>query len=259
MPSVSHPFQYVFPIVLTPSQKITTSIFTEADSSFILERMWMTNSDGVGGASPFTVQFKDSALNYTWSNRPVRSENIFGTLEFPAKLLDPMPLPPSTEIECSFANLDAVNSNTIEIVLDGYRVYTPVDLPSRRWFQYVKDNALPASDVVSDSLQINGDSDFLVRKLIAQKDNDASLRLATTEMSGRYLSSQFISLANSFGRALLPNVLQHPIKLGKLTLVQYEMRNQVALANGVQLCFEGLKMWGNQYMPVESGSPMARR
>ena len=147
----------------------------------------------------------------------------------------------------------------IEIVLDGYRVYSQVDLPTRRWFQYVKDNALLPSDVISDSLQINGDSDFLMKKLICNKDGEATFRMATTEMSGRYLSSQFASLSNTFGRALLPNTLQHPIKLGRLSLLQYEMRNQVPIPNQVQLCFEGIKMWGNQTSAEGSGTAFGRR
>lgn len=249
MPSASHPFSYVFPVVLTPGQRLVTSIFTESDSTFIVEKMLMTNSDGLGGAAPFTVLFKDSAFNYAWANNPVRSENIFGTIEFPMQVLDPIPLPPSTELQGEFTNLDLVNTNTIEIVLEGYRVYAPMDNPTRRFYQYIKDTALPASDIITDSLQINGDSDFLVRKLVATKDGEATLKMASTEMSGRYLSSQFISLSNQFGRALLPNILQHPIKLGRLTLLQYEMRNQIALANSVQLCFEGVKMWGNQSKP----------
>ena len=253
MANKGHTFSYVITAALTAGQKTQVSIITEADSTFLVERMYARY------IRDFKVQFTDSVFNYKWSNLPVYAANIFGTPEFPAKILDPIALPPSTELLVDLENLDAVNPSDIEIVLEGWRIYAPVALSTRRWYQYVKNTVLPASDVVSDSLQINGDSDFLIKKLIARKDGEASLRMASTEMAGRYLTSQFIQLSNQFGRAILPNIIAHPLKLGRLTLLQYEMRNLTAASNTVQLCFEGVKMWGSQTAAEEITPAMARR
>lgn len=236
----SHLYSYRISKTLTALQSnAPVSITTESDSWFLVERMYALNT------GDFKTWINDSALNYNWSNLPVHNYNMFGTVEFPAELCDPIPLAPSTEITARLTDLSNL-PNTIEIVLEGYRSYQPLENKNRRWYQYVKDITIAGSNMTSDSLQINADSDFLVKKLNAYKDAEADIKMASTEMAGRYLMNDYISLGNLFGRALLPNKLRHPLKLKRQTLLQLEMRNQSALSNTIQLCFEGVKLWGNE-------------
>lgn len=226
--------------------KIQDEIKIQSDSYFDIQRIYVVDN----GA--FKVSLKDSYLNYAWQSDPVHRDNLCGTPEFPAFLLDPVLMPPNTSIFLEYENLVA-GANALQLVLEGSRRFGPKfpsdaelsDRSRKRWFQYVYDVTLPANSIKTFVEQINADSFFLCKKLMAVKTGDAALRMAISTLGNRNLSDRRINLDNIFGRALRPNALpkNQRIPLGPNSTVQFEAEDLSGADNDIQLCFEGVKSW----------------
>ena len=233
-----HYYQNAVSASLLANERKTVTIQLEADSGFIIKRMYAINT-GV-----FSTIIRDSAINYSWSNYPVNNANLYGTPQFPAVLQDPFFLPPSTEIQFELQDLSG-NPNTIQIVFEGYRSYVAQPVEKKRLFTYVKDFVIAPSDLLSDTLQSNSDSDFVIKKLMATYGTaqSAMIKYNMSTLGGRNLQNQFVNLDNIFGSAVLPNILPDPITMEPLAIMQFTLQNLIPFVNTIQVAFEGLKIW----------------
>lgn len=228
-------FLYTFPsqTTLAAGERRDVSITTDNDSWFIVEKM-VAYYD-----SPFKTIIRDTSKNLGWSNIAIRSENLFGTAQFPNRLKTPQALPPSTTVTFDLQNLDLVNANTIQIVLEGYRMYSPAKESGKRFYVYAVDFSLPANNIIDTTIQISNLGDFTVEKLVRYADGQAQARISASGLSGRNLTSGLVRLDNMFGNALNPNIVRHPFTLVKNSIIQLYTQNLEALPNAIQLCFEG--------------------
>ena len=227
-------FSYVTPPAnYLAGERRDITIQTDNDSWFIVEKM-VAYSD-----NSFQTLIRDTSKNLGWSNIAIRSENMFGTAQFPTRLKTPQVLPPSTTVTFDIANLDLVNPNGIQIALEGYRMYAPAKESGRRWYTYAVDFALPANNIIDTTVQISNLGDFSVEKLVRYADGQAQVRISASGLSGRNLTGGLIRLDNLFGNALNPNIIRHPFVLVKNSILQLYAQNLEAVVNNVQLCFEG--------------------
>jgi len=227
-------FSYILPpTTLAAGERRDVSIQTDNDSWFIIEKM-VASYD-----ASFKTIIRDTSKNLGWSNIAIRSENLFGTAQFPNRLKTPQALPPSTTVTFDLQNLDLVNPNNIQIALEGYRMYSPAKESGRRFYVYGVDfNLLPAN-IIDTTIQISNLGDFTVEKLVRYADGQAQTRFSASGLSGRNLTSGLVRLDNLFGNALNPNIIRHPFTLVKNSIIQLYTQNLEAVPNSVQLCFEG--------------------
>lgn len=243
-----HLFQYVSKKIIPAGigSTIQDEIKIDSDSFFDIQKMY--NVDG----GDFKIMIRDTYLNYTWMSYPAFRECVFGTIEFPSILYDPILLPPTTSILVEYTNLVAA-PNPVECVFEGARRYSQKfpsdaemsDRSRKRWFQYVFNVSVPASNKVTKVESINADSFFLTKKLIHKKTGDAQNRVAVSTLGNRNLSNVMVSLDNMYGRALRPNSLprNQRIPLPPNSVLQFEVQDLSGADNEIQLVFEGVKNW----------------
>ena len=227
-------FSYILPsTTLAASERRDVTITTDNDSWFIVEKMTAYYD------ASFKTIIRDTSKNLGWSNIAIKAENLFGTAQFPTKMKTPQALPPSTTITFDLQNLDTVNPNQIQIALEGYRMYSPAKESGKRFYIYGVDFALPPNNILDTSIQISNLGDFTVEKLVRYADGQAQARISASGLSGRNLTSGLVRLDNLFGNALNPNMIRHPFKLVKNSIIQLYAQNLEAITNNIQLCFEG--------------------
>lgn len=237
-------FSYVTPpTTLAAGERRDISLVTDNDSFFVVEKMVAVYDYS------FKTLIRDTAKNLGWSNIPIRSENLFGTAQFPTKMMTPIILSPSTTVTFDLQSLELVNPNGIQIALEGYRVYEPVKEGNKRFYIYAADFALPANNILDNTVQISNLGDFTVEKLVRYADGQAQARISASGLAGRNLVSGLIRLDNLFGNALNPNYVKHPYTLEKNSILQIYAQNLEAAVNNVQLCFEGNIKLGGETSP----------
>jgi hypothetical protein len=227
-------------------QRIQAMVTMDPDSYFWVRKMYNTDN------GPFSVQLRDSFLNYTWQDHYVYRDNIFGTPEYPAVLLDPILLPPRVNVIAELENFSE-EENEVEIVFEGTRCYgskipsdTEIsDSMRKRWFQYVFDDMVPANARVIKTFSANADAFFLTKKLMAVKTGDFAVRASLSSLGSRAISDKLINADNMFGRAVRPNVLPkyQRIPYPPNSIAQFELQDLSGANNTLQIVFEGVKVW----------------
>lgn len=238
-------YQFLYPIsaTLNPAERRDISVTTDNDSSFIVEQL-VAYYD-----YPFKALGRDTAMTLNWSNVAIRSENLFGTAQFPNKIGTPIVLPPSTTVTFDVQSLELALPNYIQIGLMGYRYYGPMAKQNRRFYVNALDFSVPANNMLDTTLNISSLGDFMVEKYVRFADGQAEVRMSASGLSGRQLTSGLVRLDNMFGNALNPNVLKHPYKLVANSIIQAYIMNKEAFDNNVQLCFEGSVLLGGAESP----------
>jgi len=232
-------FTYNKKITLNPNQRIDDTLKIEADSDFIIEKVYALY-DG-----SFKFNIVDTTSNYAWFSDRIRAENWFGTPQYPNELTKPIDTLRNTLLKIDIENLTS-DVNKIELAFEGYRIYdTPITIGKTRYFAYVKDLTLQALDMISDNILTNADSDFILQRLIAYKDHDYSLemKLSASNLGGRRLNNEFCNIDNMFGSVLRPNILKHPLTIDRNSLIQFDVRNLLPAQENAQIVFDGVKVW----------------
>jgi hypothetical protein len=237
---MNYEYTYTISATLNPAERRDISVTTDNDSTFIIEKL-IAYYD-----SPFKALGRDTALTLNWSNVPIRSENMFGTAQFPNKLGTPIVLPPSTTITFDVQSLELINPNYIQIAMEGYRYYGAMAKQTRRYYMNAIDFMVPANNMLDTTVNISSLGDFMVEKMVRYADGQAEARLSASGLSGRQLSSGLIRLDNLFGNALNPNILKHPYKLVANSIIQAYVQNKEAFDNTIQMCFEGAVFLGGE-------------
>jgi hypothetical protein len=230
---MNYEYTYTISATLNPAERRDISVTTDNDSSFIVEKL-IAYYD-----FPFQALGRDTAMTLNWSNVAIRSENMFGTAQFPNRIGTPIVLPPSTTVTFDTQSLELLLPNYVQIALEGYRYYGPMARQTRRYYMNAINFKVPASNVIDTTINISSMGDFMVEKLVRYADGQAETRMSASGLSGRQLSSGLVRLDNMFGNALNPNILKHPYKLVANSIIQAYVMNKEAFDNTVQLCFEG--------------------
>jgi len=232
-------FTYSKKINLNANERRDETLKIEADSDFIIEKVYAIY-DG-----SFKVNFLDTTSNYNWFSDRIRAENFFGTPQYPNELIKPIELLRNTLIKIDIENL--LNTpNNIEIAFEGYRIYdNPITIGKTRYFAYVKDITISPLDMISDNILTSGDTDFIIHRLIATKEDDYSveLKLSASNLGGKRLNNEFCNIDNIFGSVLRPNIVKHPLTISKNSLIQIDVKNLLNKSEYIQLVFDGVKVW----------------
>jgi hypothetical protein len=231
-------FGYTLPLKLTAGQRSDFQLLIDADSDFIIEKVY-SNETG-----PFRLMILDTTTSYQWFSDRIRMENFFGTAEYPNELPTPIEVKRGTQLHFDVEDLSGA-PNDVELVFEGYRVAEAITLGKKRYFAYVKNFTIPGNDRAQDTLQTNSDTDFLVNRFIAYRSKDYvnKLKMSLSSLAARQMYSQFTTIENIFGSVLRPNNLVHPVKLEKNSIVKYEIQNTDPAAQTLQLVFDGVKIW----------------
>ena len=234
MNGLNYNFTYPLSVSLNANERREVALTIDNDSSFLIEKL-MSYHDGA-----YNALIRDTSKNLGWSNIQLRTENLFGTAQFPNRLQTPILLPPSSTIYLDLQDLSGL-ANDIDIAFEGYRIYKN-DLvpPKRRFYVYALNMQIPALNVVDTSLVISPLGDFHVEKMVRYYDNDGvAVRMAASGLGGRALNNVITNVDNIFGNTLNPNILKHPYILTKNSIISIYALNRTADINNVQLCFEG--------------------
>ena len=231
-------FGYTLPITLTANQRTDVFLPIDADSDFVIEKVY-SNETG-----PFRLQIVDTTSSYQWFSDKIRMENFFGDAQYPNELPTPIELKRSTQLQIDIENLTAA-PNTIELVFEGWRTTKDLQISRKRYFCYVKNFTVAGMDKTQDTLITNSDTDFLTSRFISWTDQDymTKLKMSLSTLGARQLYSQFTALESIFGSVLRPNNLRHPLLLEKNSIMKYEVQNIDANAHSMQLVFDGAKIW----------------
>jgi len=241
---------YTLPFALQPLQKLTLYLGIDADADFTLDKVY-SDEDGA-----FKVMILDTTSTYQWFSDPIRRDNFFGSAQYPNELPQSIDLKRNTQLKIEIENLTNA-ANDGEMVFEGYRITDSGFQPRKnKYYCYVKDFTVPASNNAKDSLRIDGDSDFLVNRFICWQDLDYVLKakIAPSSLASMGLYTQYTLLENIFGSVLRPNNLRHPLLLGKNSTVAFDLSNVDAgdpttvpptlpADHNCQLVFDGVKIW----------------
>jgi len=222
----------------------------DADADFTVDKVY---SDENGA---FRVMILDTTSTYQWFSDPIRSANFFGSAEYPNELPQSIDLKRNTQLKIEIEDLSGA-ANAGELVFEGYRITDSGFQPRKnKYYCYVKDFTVPASNNARGNLRIDGDASFLVNRFICWKDLDYVLKakIAPSSLASQGLYTEYTLLENIFGSVLRPNTLRHPLLLGKNSTVSYDLQNvdpgQPLLVPPVlpadhdcQLVFDGIKIW----------------
>lgn len=222
---------------------------TEADSWFLAKWLSSVENDGAGG--DYKVRIQDSDFASYWTNLfgGVNRDNLFGTAEYPAELLDTLLFPPKTFVSGDFTDLSGAD-NVVEAVVHGYHIY-PRDAEEEalliretlkpHFFQYGIEISLDAGATAQPlNLTINAGQVFRAKKWLATKDASASVLTTFSATGSRRSSNAHLNLDNRAGRALRPVFIKPTLILPFSSTVTFDFNNNdAANANDIQLVMEG--------------------
>jgi hypothetical protein len=247
------PFQYSVEAVpvLNPGERRSLNIKTQADSYFVCRSI-------IGSYQRAAkVSISDDASGRAWSSDPdgVREASILGTAQRPYWMTEPVVVPPTSTLILQLINLDPVNTNAVQVVFDGYKHFdlTKPPLPEqasgaggqrRRWFQYVLNKSLAASNRETDQIKIQADSFFVAQEIVATSTGLFKIKVQDSG-SGRNWTDTFIHDPNYVGTAQYPKRLQPPTKLNPTSTVQVELEDESGFSNDVQIVLTGYKQFVN--------------
>jgi hypothetical protein len=242
-------FQYSIPRTTlaagAPGVSQTLQIPMLPDSYHVVTHLFAVSS-GV-----FTAQLRNDSDGkyYHTPTALVRNVNLFGTLQLPNKLKDPIVLAPNATLSVTLADIANSGNNIVQIVLCGYRHFDFANPPipkkgGRRsdWFGLVIDKVLSGYEGPSQILvKIDADADFLVRKLVAVSTAEFLAKIVDSGSANAW-SDQPQRNANLFGTAQYPLVLPKPKLVKAGNFLTFELTEMSGSSNTVQIFVEGAKI-----------------
>lgn len=116
------------------------------------------------------------------------------------------------------------------------------------FFAYTVPITLAAGQRTTIKLTIDGDSDFLVKRLMSNETG--SFRVKITDSTSSYAwSNDLVRGENLFGDAEYPNVLPQPILLKRSTTLELDIEDLSGAANTIELVFEGYRVYDLSLVP----------
>jgi hypothetical protein len=234
---------YSTPRLVVANGASTTYTINLLPDSFMVVKQLVAVSTGT-----FTVQFYDSSTGLLLNSLVVNNANIFGTIQLPNILLNPMVLPPSGSLTIAIANTSGAQ-NTIQLGFIGYRSPEALGRPVFRiagrptqWFQYVVNSVVAASGTTTPFIKVDADSDFIVRKLVSTQTGIYTVMITDASSADQWFDNAQ-SNANAIGTAQYPNILAKPKLIRANSSINIQLTDLTAAQNTIQLVFEGVKVY----------------
>jgi hypothetical protein len=240
-------FHYSTPITtLSASQATQISIPIFSDSYFVIKKLTAVST------GTFTTQILNGSTGRVLMNAPINNANLFGTVQLPNRLADPLVLPPSSNIVLSLTDTSA-SSNTIQITLNGYRDFNLQNppIPTRggallSWYQNALNFSFAGNDTLNQILRIDADAAFLVRKIVGNGATGSpisyAVRISDSGGSEYWFDNEQADV-NTVGTAQYPNLLARPRLVPANSSVNFELRDLTGSTNNVQIILEGAKVY----------------
>lgn len=239
-------FHYSIPIsAFAANQERQFTVPIYSDSYFVIKKL-VADSTG-----DFQALLTNGATGRYFSNKiRVNKNNIFGTIQLPNRLADPIVMPPSSQMVLDLLDTSAA-PNDIQVSMIGYRYFDSKNPPTPlkagavlSWFQYVVEFLFATSDTQQGTIRIDADSDFLVRKIVGTNTPGRPYTVTVSDSGSQNIwTDQEQHFNNIVGTAQYPNMLSRPRLVKRNNTINVEVRNITAGANTVQLVFEGAKVY----------------
>ncbi len=232
-------YGYAYNIKLSAKQFIPDKIFSlHSDKDFIVEKV-IAYFD-----HPFKVKISDTKTTYEWFHSYCHSNLFFGTAEYPNILQYPIELGRSTNLKMSFINL-ADEDNNIQIYFEGYKVDIK-NFSKKIYFSYPFDYELQPYASKTEHIVLENSADFLLTRLIGHFENnayDVNVLIRFSGIGDTDFANISLKLGNLFGTVLKPNILNHPIRLRKNSIITMDLKNEANEVRKGSLLFEGVKLY----------------
>lgn len=228
--------------VFTALQLQTLTIPTYSDSFFVITKLVATST------GTFTGRFYNGSTGRVLQDVAVNNVNLFGTIQLPNILRDPIVLPPSSNLQLQLT--DTSNSgNTIQISLVGYRWFDLSKYPILSkagarldWYMFSASAVITGNGQANLITRIDADADFLVRKIVGNRTGAYTLQISDSAAADSW-QDQPVSDANQVGTAQYPYLLAKPRLIGRNSTISIQMNDLSGSTNTVQLIYEGAKVY----------------
>ncbi len=237
-------FHFSTPLTtLLTGQTANVNIPIYSDSYFVLKKLTSTQS------GTFLANLINGATGRVFSSAPVGNANIFGTIQFPNRLADPVIMPPSSNIQLQITDTSGLLTNVVQVSLIGYRCFDlknpPVSMLGGAvlvWYQYVINIPLAGNDTLTGIVRVDADSDFLVRKIVSTQAGAYTIKVSDSGAQDYWTDNEQTN-GNIAGTAQLPNFLARPRLVARNNTINVEIRDLSGAPNSVQIVFEGAKVY----------------
>lgn len=241
---------------LAASERRTLTIRTQADSYFVVTALAGLSTLAGGAAGDCNVLIGDDTIGAIWCNdaaNGVRLNNILGTAQRPAWLTEKVVLNPNTTLTVTLTNLSAILANTVQVVFKGYKCLDTSEEPlpeqktgaggrRKRWFQYVSNRTLLASNRDTNQIRIQADSFFMAQQIASVQTGIWRGRLEDSG-SGRRWQDNLIRNANLAGTATFPTWFRPPYTVNPAATLQVEFEDLSVAGNTIQVVLNGYKQF----------------
>ncbi len=208
----------------------------------------------------FTTQMYNGATGRFYNDAPVHSDLLWGKYAGgsalvteaaqPNRLIDPIILPPSSNLVLNLVDLSNAGSYSLFLALGGYRWYDLQNPPklmkansALQWFTYsvtqtVSGNAGPQPVLT----RIDADADFLVRKINAFSTGLFQAQISDASSQDPW-TKNFEPAPLFAGNAMWPNVLAKPRIIRRNSSVLTQLTDLSGSSNVIRVVYEGAKVY----------------
>lgn len=248
-------FHYDFPAFsMTALGTSQQTIQTFSDSYFVVKGMAaVAYASNAVATRTFTVSMLNGATGQTLNDFALNNANVFGSFgagAYPNRLVDPIILPPSSNL--IFTLVDTANNGTysLQISLLGFRVFDlgnpPVNVRDGarlQWFCYSASQTLAANGGPTPiTTRIAADADFLVRKIVATSTGLYQAQISDAANGDTWTKT--IEPGQLFaGTAQYPNLLAKPRLIRRNSALLTYMQDLSNAQNAIQIVYEGAKIY----------------
>lgn len=222
------------------NQQLTIPFFP--DSYFVIKKLIASST------STFTTRIYNSSTGRVLSDTRVGNANLFGTVQLPNRLIDPIIVPPSSKLLLDMTDTSG-SGNTIQPVLHGYRYFDMAKPPrfwgpglALQWYMISAEITLSGNGQGIVQTQVDADADFLVRKLVGTQTGNYTIKISDSSSKDSWFDREQQN-ANAVGTAQYPAVLAKPKLVKANSAITTEFLDLSGSSNTIQVIFEGAKIY----------------
>lgn len=248
-------FNYdVPPFSLTALGTQTQTIQTFSDSYFVVKALAaVCYASGAVVTRNFTTQMYNGATGRLLNDAAVNFGNLwgsYGAAAYPNKLVDPIVLPPSSNLVLNLTDVSNNGTYTVQVSLGGYRHYDLGNPPRNmkagarlEWYTFSASLSLSGNGGPTPvTTRIDADADFLVRKIVATSTGLFQGQVVEAN-SGEVWQKNFEAGQLFAGTAQFPNLLVKPRLVIRNSALLTYLQDLSGSTNAIQVVYEGAKVY----------------
>ena len=247
-------------VAMTSGGSASVTIQTLPDSIFVCCYLMAIAYSTSVLAKQFTTQMYNGATGRQFNDAPVHSDLLWGsyasgltvrsTSAQPNRLIDPLILPPSSNLVLSLVDLTAGGAYTLFLALGGYRWFDLQNPPklmkqnaALQWFTYSATQTLAGNAGPQPVLtRVDADADFIVRKVNAF--STGLFQAQISDGSSQEPWTQNFEPAQVFaGNAMWPNILAKPRIIKRNSTLFTQLSDLSGSTNTIRVVYEGCKVY----------------